>query len=116
VPVLVSFLLIGVSLYVRLRVAESPLFRALATERRTVKLPVLEALRRYPRNLLIGVGAHIADTAAVYLYATFTVSYASGTPGIRGAPYSPASSSSESWWSPCNPCTGRCRTGSAGAR
>jgi hypothetical protein len=47
-----------------------------------VKLPVLEALRRYPRNLLIGVGAHVADTAAVYLYATFTVSYATGTLGI----------------------------------
>jgi len=79
VPFLVSFALIGISLYVRLRVEESPVFRAMAAQRRVVKLPVLETLRSYPRNLLIGVGAHIADTAAVYLFATFTVSYATGT-------------------------------------
>jgi MHS family shikimate/dehydroshikimate transporter-like MFS transporter len=79
VPFLVSFALIAVALYVRLRVEESPVFRAMADQRRVIRLPVLEALRSYPRNLLIGVGAHIADTAAVYLFATFTVSYATGT-------------------------------------
>jgi MFS transporter, MHS family, shikimate and dehydroshikimate transport protein len=82
VPFLASFLLIGVSLYVRLRVEESPVFRKVAAEHRLIKLPVLETVRSYPRNLLIGVGAHIADTAAVYLFATFTVAYATGTLGI----------------------------------
>jgi MFS transporter, MHS family, shikimate and dehydroshikimate transport protein len=79
VPFLVSFLLIGVSLYVRLRVEESPVFRQMLAEQQVIKLPVLETLRSYPRNLLIGVGAHIADTACAYLYATFTVSYATST-------------------------------------
>jgi len=78
VPFLASFLLIAVALYVRLRVEESPVFRAMAAEQRVIKLPVLETLRSYPRNLLIGIGAHIADTAAVYLFATFTVAYATG--------------------------------------
>jgi MFS transporter, MHS family, shikimate and dehydroshikimate transport protein len=82
VPFLVSFALIAVSLYVRLRVEESPVFRAMADQQRVVKLPVLETLCSYPRNMLIGVGAHIADTAAVYLFATFTVSYATGTLGV----------------------------------
>jgi MHS family shikimate/dehydroshikimate transporter-like MFS transporter len=85
VPFLVSFALIGISLYVRLRVEESPVFRAMAAERTVVRLPVLETLRSYPRNMLIGVGAHIADTAAVYLFATFTVAYATGTLGIPRA-------------------------------
>jgi MFS transporter, MHS family, shikimate and dehydroshikimate transport protein len=82
VPFLVSFLMIGVALYVRLRVEESPVFRRMLTEQQVIKLPVLETLRSYPRNLLIGVGAHIADTACAYLYATFTVSYATSTLGI----------------------------------
>jgi MFS transporter, MHS family, shikimate and dehydroshikimate transport protein len=76
VPFLLSFLLIAVSLYVRLRVEESPTFRAMLERRQVVRMPVLEALRDYPRNMLIGIGAHIADTAAIYLFATFTVSYA----------------------------------------
>jgi MHS family shikimate/dehydroshikimate transporter-like MFS transporter len=82
VPFLASFLMIGVALYVRLRVEESPVFRRMLTEQQVIKLPVLETLRSYPRNLLIGVGAHIADTACAYLYATFTVSYATSTLGI----------------------------------
>jgi MFS transporter, MHS family, shikimate and dehydroshikimate transport protein len=82
VPFLASFLMIGVALYVRLRVEESPVFRRMRAEERVIKLPVLETLRSYPRNLLIGVGAHIADTACAYLYATFAVSYATSTLGL----------------------------------
>ncbi|OLT11406.1 MFS transporter [Pseudonocardia sp. CNS-139] len=82
VPFLVSFLMIGIALYVRLRVEESPVFRDMRARQTVVRMPVLEAFRSYPRNLLIGVGAHIADTAAAYLFATFTVSYATSTLGI----------------------------------
>ena len=79
VPFLVSFLLIAVALYVRLRVEESPVFKQMQATQTVVKLPVREAFVRYPRNLLIGVGAHIADTACIYLFATFIVNYATKT-------------------------------------
>jgi MHS family shikimate/dehydroshikimate transporter-like MFS transporter len=82
VPFLVSFLMIAVALYVRLRVEETPVFRRMLAEQQVIKLPVVETLRNYPRNLLIGVGAHVGDTACAYLYATFTVSYATSTLGI----------------------------------
>lgn len=79
VPFLVSFVLIGVALYVRLRVEESPVFKQMQATQTVVKLPVREALVHYPRNLLIGVGAHIADTACIYLFATFSVNYVTQT-------------------------------------
>jgi MFS family permease len=79
IPFWFSFLLIAVALYVRLRVAESPVFRRMAATRSTVSLPVLDALRRYPRNFLIGIGAHICDTAVIYLYATYTLTYITKT-------------------------------------
>ena len=75
-PFLVSFALIGVALYVRLRVAESPVFLRMEQNRRIVKLPIKDALVRYPRNFLVGIGAHINDTAVVYTLATFSVAYA----------------------------------------
>lgn len=81
-PFLFSFVLIGVALYVRLRVAESPVFRRMAAQRSTVRLPVLDALRRYPRNFLIGIGAHVCDTAVVYIYATYSLSYLTRTLGL----------------------------------
>ncbi len=79
IPFLVSFAMIAVAVYVRLRVEESPIFKRMQETQQVVKLPVLEALARYPRNLLIGVGAHVADTAVIYLYATFSVGYVTGT-------------------------------------
>jgi MHS family shikimate/dehydroshikimate transporter-like MFS transporter len=75
VPFLFSFVLIAVALYVRLRVDESPVFQRMVKQRTTVKLPVFEALRRYPRNFLIGIGAHICDTAIVYIYSTYSLAY-----------------------------------------
>ncbi|MFI6032545.1 MFS transporter [Amycolatopsis magusensis] len=82
VPFLFSFVLIGVALYVRLRVAESPVFKEMSAKQATVSLPVFDALRRYPRNFVIGIGAHICDTAVVYLYATYTVTYLTRTLGL----------------------------------
>ncbi|QYJ16288.1 Fosfomycin resistance protein AbaF [Rubrobacter xylanophilus DSM 9941] len=82
VPFLLGFVLIAVALYVRLRVEESPVFRRMESTRQTVRMPVLEALRRYPRNFLIGIGAHICDTALAYFYATYTVSYLTSQLGL----------------------------------
>ncbi|WP_327580705.1 MHS family MFS transporter [Nonomuraea sp. NBC_00507] len=81
-PFLVSFALIGVALYVRLRVAESPVFRDMERSREIVKLPIRDAIVRYPRNFLIGVGAHICDTAVVYTLSTFSVAYAIAELGL----------------------------------
>ncbi|MEO3870176.1 MFS transporter [Nonomuraea sp. B12E4] len=82
VPFLLSFALIGVALYVRLRVAESPVFREMERTREIVKLPIKDTLARYPRNFLVGVGAHICDTAVVYTLATFSVAHATGQLGL----------------------------------
>ncbi|GAA1781784.1 MFS transporter [Luedemannella flava] len=74
-PFLASFLLVFVSLYVRLRVAESPVFRQMEQRQLVVRRPVRETLRHYRGNFLIGVGAHICDTAVVYIYSTFMITY-----------------------------------------
>ncbi|MFI7614351.1 MFS transporter [Nonomuraea terrae] len=81
-PFLVSFALIGVALYVRLRVAESPVFREMERTREIVRVPIKDALARHPRNFLVGVGAHINDTAIVYTLSTFSVAYATAELGM----------------------------------
>jgi MFS transporter, MHS family, shikimate and dehydroshikimate transport protein len=75
VPFLLSFLMIGVTLYVRLRVEESPVFKEVQRRQRIVKLPIGDAIKRYPRSFLVGIGAHICDTAVIYTYVTFSVAY-----------------------------------------
>jgi MFS transporter, MHS family, shikimate and dehydroshikimate transport protein len=79
IPFLASFALIFVSLYVRLRVAESPVFRRMERTQTVVQMPIRDTLRRYPRSFLVGIGAHICDTAIIYIFATFTVAYVTTT-------------------------------------
>ena len=82
VPFLVGFALIGVALYVRLRIAESPVFRRIEDTQQVVRQPIQDALMQYPRNFLIGIGAHICDTALAYFYTTFTISYVTTQLGL----------------------------------
>ena len=82
VPFLVGFALIGVALYVRLRIAESPVFRRIEDTQQVVRQPIKDALMQYPRNFLIGIGAHICDTALAYFYTTFTISYVTTQLGL----------------------------------
>jgi MFS transporter, MHS family, shikimate and dehydroshikimate transport protein len=75
IPFVLSFAMILVSLYVRLRVSESPVFTAMERSGTISRTPILATLRTYPRSFLIGIGAHICDTAIIYIYATFVVAY-----------------------------------------
>ena len=75
VPFLLSFLMIAVTLYVRLRVEESPVFKEVQEKQRVVKLPIWDAIKRYPKSMAVGVGAHICDVAVIYTYVTFSVAY-----------------------------------------
>ena len=88
VPFLLGFVMIAVALWVRLRVEESPVFQQVQESQTVVKLPIADAIKQYPRSVLVGIGAHVCDTAAAYMYATFTVAYATdqlGHVARRGA-------------------------------
>lgn len=81
VAFLISIVLVGVALFVRLKVVESPVFTAVKESRKTIRLPLLEALRRHPRNILLVMGARIAENGAFYLYSVFVLTFAI-QPGI----------------------------------
>ncbi len=79
IPFLISLLLLGLGVYVRARVSETPVFQQARAEHPPLKLPALEAVRRSPRNFLVVVGARLAENALGYLYPVFGVSYLIGT-------------------------------------
>ena len=71
-----SIILVGVALFVRLAVVESPAFTAIKQTESTSKMPIVEALRRHPRNVLLVMGARIAENGAFYLYTVFVLTFA----------------------------------------
>jgi len=75
IPFLVSFVLLGLGVYIRAKVSETPVFQAARAKHPPLKLPALEAVRRSPRNFFVVVGARLAENALGYLYPVFGVSY-----------------------------------------
>ena len=74
-PFLGSILLLGLGVYIRAKVSETPVFEAAKAKRPPLKLPALEAVRRSPRNFFVVVGARLAENALGYLYPVFGLSY-----------------------------------------
>lgn len=80
VPFLLGILLLGIGLFIRLHVLESPVFTAQKIEH--TSLPIVEVLRRHPRNVLVAMGARFAENAYFYTFTVFALSYATDQLGL----------------------------------
>jgi metabolite-proton symporter len=82
IPFLVGVLLLGVGVFVRLNVVESPIFlQAKKTDERP-RLPVLDVLRQHPGNVLRAIGARFAENAFFYIFTVLVLSYGSQQLGL----------------------------------
>jgi metabolite-proton symporter len=75
VPFLVSIVLVGVGLYVRLRVLESPEFAQVKTEQTMVKQPVWEVVKTQWHDILLAAFVRLSEQAPFYLFVTFVLDY-----------------------------------------
>ncbi|MCH6468610.1 MFS transporter [Sinomonas terrae] len=76
IPFLASIVLIGVALFVRLRVVESPEFQLLRKTEKVVVAPIIEAIRRQPKEILLSALVRMSEQAPFYLFITFVITYA----------------------------------------
>src|SRR6266576_3188354 len=85
-PFLASFLLILVGIFVRLRIAETPVFtEAVVARSKIERNPAMEALRRHPRNFMVVLGARLAENGLGYFFPVFGLSYVITTLGVPKA-------------------------------
>jgi MFS transporter, MHS family, shikimate and dehydroshikimate transport protein len=76
IPFLLGIVLLGVGMFIRLQVFESPLFAAAQKKNDVSPLPILEVFRNYRRSVLLAVGARFAENACFYIFTVFVISYA----------------------------------------
>lgn len=83
VPFLIGILLLGVGLFIRLHVMESPVFaEAQKSSSKKQEMPILEVLRRYPKNVILAMGARFAENAFFYVVTIFVLTYATNQAGF----------------------------------
>ena len=82
-PFLFSIVLVIVGLWIRMTIAESPEFQKIKDEKQEVKIPIIDAIRLHPMNILLAMGARFAENGFFYIFATFTLAYATQALGMN---------------------------------
>jgi MHS family shikimate/dehydroshikimate transporter-like MFS transporter len=75
IPFLVSIILVGVGLFIRLRIMETPAFRQVQESQTEAQMPILDVLRTYPKNVLLAMGMRIAENGTFYILTAFVLTY-----------------------------------------
>lgn len=83
VPFLVSFVLVLVGLYVRLRVVESPQFAEVKASDAVVRQPLLQVFKEHPLEILTSAFVRLSEQAPFYLFITFVLTYGTEHLGLK---------------------------------
>ncbi len=76
---LISAAMVGVGLYIRLNVKETPEFTAVKQRNEELRMPFMDLIRRYPGNILKGMGARYIDGVFFNVFAVFSIGYLTST-------------------------------------
>src|SRR5437667_577207 len=75
IPFLLSIILVGVGLYIRLGIMETPVFQALLQEKRIEPAPMREVVRRNWREIILSALLRLPEQAPFYLFTTFVYTF-----------------------------------------
>jgi MHS family shikimate/dehydroshikimate transporter-like MFS transporter len=75
IPFLLSAVLVVVGLLIRVRIVESPAFARVKETRSESHRPILQVFREHKREVLLAIGARLAENGAFYVYTVFSLVY-----------------------------------------
>jgi MHS family shikimate/dehydroshikimate transporter-like MFS transporter len=75
VPFLLSIVLVGVGLFIRLRILETPAFRQVQESHTEANMPIIDVVRTYPKNVLLAMGMRVAENGTFYILTAFVLTY-----------------------------------------
>jgi MFS transporter, MHS family, shikimate and dehydroshikimate transport protein len=79
IPFLISIVLVGVGLYIRMQLEETPVFRDIKAKKEVAKLPLVEILTRHRRAFFTAVGLKLSEISYATIAGVFAISYVTGT-------------------------------------
>ncbi|MBG88850.1 MAG: MFS transporter [Verrucomicrobiales bacterium] len=75
VPFLLGIVLLGIGMFIRVRVMESPLFAKEQEKKGVAKLPIVEVFKNHPKNVLLAMGARFAENCCFYIFSVWVLTY-----------------------------------------
>ncbi len=75
IPFWLSIIMVGIGLYIRLGILETPIFRRILAEHRVERVPAIEVLKRQPKQVFLSMFARTAEQGPAYVYLAFVFTY-----------------------------------------
>ncbi len=75
IPFLLSIVMVGVGIYIRLGLFETPVFARLLAAGKVARTPIIEALKRQPKLIVLTALARMAEQGPFYIFAAFVFTY-----------------------------------------
>jgi MFS family permease len=75
IPFLLSIVMVAIGLWIRLGILETPIFRQVIEQERVVRAPVLEVLRRQPKEVVLVALARTGQMVPAFVYGAFFFTY-----------------------------------------
>src|SRR3712207_2605342 len=85
IPFLLSIILIGVGMFIRLRISETPAFNRVRETNTEASMPIVDVLRTYPKQVLQAMGMRIAENGAFYVFSVFVLTYVTESLGMESS-------------------------------
>jgi MFS family permease len=82
VPFWLSIVMVGVGLYIRLGILETPVFTRILEQRRVERAPVIEVIKRQPKQIILTALCRMAEQGPFYVYAAFVFVYGTKVSGV----------------------------------
>jgi len=79
IPFALSIVLVGVGLWIRLGIMETPVFQEVLDKEKTEKAPVLEVIKKHPKEIILSALLRMSEQAPFYVFTAFIFAYAVGT-------------------------------------
>jgi MFS family permease len=75
IPFLCSLVLVAIGLYIRLQILETPMFAKLVKEKSVKKTPVLEVIKKHPKEIVLSALIRMSEQMPFYVVTAFVLAY-----------------------------------------
>jgi metabolite-proton symporter len=78
-PFALSIVLVGIGLWIRLGILETPVFQQLLDKNKIERTPIYEVVKKQPREIILSAFVRMAEQAPFYIFTAFIFAYTVGT-------------------------------------
>src|SRR6516162_2390487 len=75
IPFLLSIIMVAIGVWIRLGILETPVFQRILAEKKVERAPIIEVLKRQPREVILSALLRMAEQTPGYIFNAFVLTY-----------------------------------------